>query len=280
MKVKAYAKLNLCLNVVERLPDGYHDLNMIMVPIDLFDTIDLSFDIKTTIQANRRYLPNDERNTIIKVINGLREIYGFNDQFQIKLTKNIPSQAGLGGGSADAAIVIKTLNALLDLKMTQAEMLDFGKSIGADVPFCIINKPAYVSGIGEKIEPFDFDCPFYLFLVKPHKGVSTKLAFENLDYEKLTHPNAKRLKDELIACDYDGIIANMGNDLEQSALKLVPEIGKLKSELLDFGFDHALMSGSGSTVFAITTQAELIDRAVYSFQRKYPFVKKSKIIDI
>ena len=280
MKVKAYAKLNLCLNVVGRLPDGYHDLNMIMVPIDLFDTIDLSFDVETTIQANRRYLPNDERNTIIKVINGLRASYGFNDQFRIKLNKNIPSQAGLGGGSADAAIVIKTLNALLDLKMSLTEMMDFGKTIGADVPFCIMNKPAYVSGIGEQIEPFSFICPFYLFLVKPRKGVSTKLAFENLDYDKLMHPNAKRLKDELIACDYDGIIANMGNDLEQSALKLVPEIAKLKQELLDFGFDHALMSGSGSTVFALTTKEDLIDKAVYTFQRKYPFVKKSKIIDI
>ncbi len=280
MKVKAYAKLNLCLDVVKRLPDGYHDLRMIMVPIDLFDTIDITFDTTTTIQANRRYLPNDDRNTIIKAINGLRERYGFSDQFRIKLNKNIPSQAGLGGGSADAAIVIKTMNALLDLKMDQDEMMAYGKTIGADVPYCIINKPALVSGIGDKVESFSFVCPFYLFLVKPRKGVSTKLAFGNLDYDNLKHPNADRLKNELLACNYSGIIANMGNDLEQSALRLVKDIFTLKQELLDFGFDHAMMSGSGSTVFAITQDERLIDRAVLNFQRKYPFVKKAKIIDI
>lgn len=280
MKIKAYAKVNLCLNVKERLPDGYHDLNMIMVPIDLFDTIDLSFDTETTIMANRVYLPNDERNTIIKAINGLRAIYGFNDQFKIKLNKNIPSQAGLGGGSADAAAVIRTLNALLELNMSLDEMMVFGKSIGADVPYCIVNKPAYVSGIGDKVEPFDFVCPFYIFLVKPKRGVSTKRAFEQLDYDKLLHPNALLLKEMLIACDYQGILANMANDLETSAFSLVPEIRKIKEELLAFGFDHALMSGSGSTVIGITQSSIIVDKAVMAFHRRYPFVKKAKIVDI
>jgi len=280
MKVKAYAKINLCLNVVGKMENGYHELNMIMAPIDLFDSIDISFDTTTTIHANKAYLPNDNRNTIIKVINGLRNIYHFDDQFRIKLIKNIPSQAGLGGGSADAAIMIKTLNALLDLKMSLEEMLTFGKTIGADVPFCLVNKPAFVGGIGDQIEVFTFDCPFYLLLVKPKKGVSTRRAFENLNFNELIHPNAYMLRDSMIACDYQQIINNLGNDLQKCAFRLVPEIEIVRSELLDFGFDRALMSGSGSTVFGITRDENLANRALLTFQRKYSFAKKTKIINI
>jgi len=280
MKVKAYAKINLCLNVVGKLDNGYHELNMIMAPINLFDTIDISFDTATTIHTNKAYLPNDNRNTIIKVINGLRNMYHFEDQFRIKLTKNIPSQAGLGGGSADAAIMIKTLNALLDLKMSIEDMITFGKTIGADVPFCLINKPAFVGGIGDKIEVFKFDCPFYLILVKPKKGVSTKRAFENLDYNELVHPNAQLVRDSMIACDYQQIITNLENDLQKCAFRLVPEIERLKNELLDFGFDCSLMSGSGSTVFGITKDENLVNQALLAFQRRYSFVKKVNIIDI
>lgn len=278
MKVKAYAKINIGLNVVERYENGYHHLNMIMVPIDLFDTLDITFDTETTLTANKSYIPTDEKNSIIKVVNKLREKYHFEDHFKIHLVKNIPSQAGLGGGSSDAAMTIKVLNSLLDLKMTQQEMIDFGKTIGADVPFCLTAQPAFVDGIGEIIEPFDLNCPFHILLVKPKVGVSTKTAFEMLDFSQLRHPDIRLIQQALMNNDYDTLVKTLDNDLEQSACQIAPIITKLKKELTDFGFDCAVMSGSGSTVFALTKDATLLDRAFNTFQRKYYFVKKTKII--
>lgn len=280
MKVNCYAKVNLGLDVVRRMENGYHELNMIMVPISIYDTLEISFAVEDSFRSNLSYIPTDEKNIIVKVVNTLRNIYGFEDHFDIRLTKNVPTQAGLGGGSSDAATTIKLLNAMLDLKMSEEEMLAFAKTVGADVPFFIKGKPAYVAGIGEEITPFKINCPFHMLLVKPYKGVSTKRAFEELDFTTLEHPDIQSIQKGLMENDYSLFTDSLGNSLEQSAQKIVPEIARIKKNMLENGFDAAIMSGSGSTVIGISREKAVIERTAPYYLRRYHFAKKAQIIEI
>lgn len=277
MRQRAYAKINLCLNVVGRREDGYHDLEMIMAPVNLYDTLDFEIAREMKIRSNVQYLPIDKRNTIIKAIEILREEYGFQENFEITLQKHIPTQAGMAGGSADGAAAIRALNRMLHLGMDREKMLAIGKKVGADVPFCIVNQPAYVTGIGEQLDLFKINTPFYVLLVKPYKGVSTRVAFESLDFSCTEHPNCQKMKQALMNNDYDQVIASLGNTLEQSAFKLVPQIAGIKQSLLDLGFDGALMSGSGSTVFALTRDPELLEKAAVVMKKKAAFIRKTEL---
>ena len=277
MKQRAYAKINLCLDVVRRREDGYHELEMIMAPINLYDTLDFQFSDEMKLKSNVRYLPIDQRNTIIKAIEIMREEFGFTQNFEITLQKHIPSQAGMAGGSADGAATIRALNRMLDLNMSQEKMIEIAKKVGADVPFCLRSRPAYVGGIGEKLQHFYVNTPFYLLLVKPHMGVSTKVAFETLDFSCAEHPDCKKMQKALLSNDYQGVINSLGNTLEQSAFKIVPQIAQIKQELLDLGFDGALMSGSGSTVFGITRDQEILDKGAEIMRKKVSFVRKTEL---
>ena len=277
MKQRAYAKINLCLDVVCRREDGYHELEMIMAPVNLYDTLNFEFCDELRLQSNVPYLPLDRRNTIIKAIELLREEYGFKENFEITLQKHIPTQAGMAGGSTDGAAAIRALNKMLRLGMDNDKMVEIAKKVGADVPFCLRSRPAFVTGIGEKLEHFRVHTPFYLLLVKPYKGVSTKVAFETLDFSSAQHPDCRKMRQALMNNDYDGVIQSLGNTLEQSAFKLVPQIAAIKKDLLAMGFDGALMSGSGSTVFALTRDPELLEKGAAAMRKKAAFIRKTEL---
>ena len=277
MKQRAYAKINLCLDVVRRREDGYHELEMIMAPVNLYDTLNFEFSDELRLQSNVPYLPLDRRNTIVKAIELLREEYGFKENFEITLQKHIPTQAGMAGGSTDGAAAIRALNKMLQLGVDNEKMVEIAKKVGADVPFCLRSRPAFVTGIGENLEHFRVHTPFYLLLVKPYKGVSTKVAFETLDFSCAEHPDCRRMREALIGNDYDGVLQSLGNTLEQSAFKLVPQIATIKQELLALGFDGALMSGSGSTVFALTRDPELLEKGAAAMRKKAAFIRKTEL---
>ena len=277
MKQRAYAKINLCLDVVRRREDGYHELEMIMAPVNLYDTLNFEFSDELRLQSNVPYLPLDRRNTIVKAIELLREEYGFKENIEITLQKHIPTQAGMAGGSTDGAAAIRALNKMLQLGMDNDKMVEIAKKVGADVPFCLRSRPAFVTGIGENLEHFRVHTPFYLLLVKPYKGVSTKVAFETLDFSCAEHPDCRRMREALIGNDYDGVLQSLGNTLEQSAFKLVPQIATIKQELLALGFDGALMSGSGSTVFALTRDLELLEKGAAAMRKKAAFIRKTEL---
>lgn len=278
MKERAYAKINLCLDVVGKRDDGYHELKMVMVPLDFYDVLEMVPSEKTQLSLNRYYLPVNDKNTVIKAIQCVRQRYGFSQEFSCTLTKHIPTQAGLAGGSADAAAAIRILNRMLHLNMDTQTMLDIGREVGADVFFCCLNRPALVKGIGEQIEPFKCSPSFHVLLVKPGKGVSTKTAFSMLDYDRLVHPDCLAMCRALIEDDYAGVLQNLGNSLEESSLKLVPEIKNVKDKLVEFGFDGVLMSGSGSTVFGLTKDKALLKRtAEYMHNHRY-FVRITDIL--
>ena len=259
MKESAYAKINLSLDVVRRRDDGYHELSMIMLPLAFHDTLEIGLSDQDYYSSDAE-MTFDESNTIVKAVKLMRETYDLKQYFKIHCIKCIPMQAGLAGGSADAAAVLRAVNQLCDLHIPMDELALLGKQIGADVPFCVLNKPAYVSGIGEKIEPFEPIFDYEILLVKPAKGVSTKRAFEMLDFKTAVHPPIGKIVTALKAGKTEDWLSELGNTLEQSAFQLVVEISTIKMQLQRDGFDAALMSGSGSCVFGLTHNAALIEQ--------------------
>ncbi len=276
---KAYAKINLCLNVKGKLDNGYHEMAMVMVPLTLHDQIEINFAPEMSLISNARFLTADQRNTVIKAIELLREEYGFEENFEIRLNKHIPTQAGLAGGSSDAAAAIRMLNKMLRLNMDEKKMMEIAAKVGADVPFFIVNKPSLVEGIGEILTPFEVHTDFCIILVKPRAGVSTKACFAKLDLAEAEHPDHLLMKAALESGDYQGVIKHLGNTLEKPAIELVPEIAEIKKILEGYGFDGVLMSGSGSTVFALSQDDELCTRALVELREKRYFVKKTRIKD-
>lgn len=281
MKVRAYAKVNLALDVVRKREDGYHDLEMIMAPIALHDLIIIDrIESGIELTANTYRVPMDERNIMYKVAKLMIDKYHIDGGVRMHVYKHIPSQAGLAGGSADGAAVMRAINKLYKLHLSNEELAALGKEVGADIPFCIHNKIALVKGIGEDLT-FINDNHFqaHLLLVKPKKGVSTKSCFESLNIPESSHPDIDKMKQGIQENDYEKVVASLGNTLETPSLKMVKDIEKIKDEMRSMGFDGALMSGSGSCVFGITQDEELIERAIPFFRARYPFVRKTKILE-
>lgn len=278
MKERAYAKINLCLDVAGKRDDGYHELNMIMVPIDFYDVLEMNISRETTLSLNRSYLPVNEKNTIIKAIRVMQEYFGFTEEFECILQKHIPTRAGLAGGSADAAAAIRLICRLLQISATEEELIMLAKKVGADVPFCLMNRPSLVQGIGEVLTPFVCHPDFEILLVKPRRGVSTKDAFAIVDAQENEHPDCQKMMRALIENDYDGVVASLGNSLEEAAMSLVKEIRTVKTRLKEEGFDGVLMSGSGSTVFGITRDREMLERAMEKLKEEHYFVRRTRIL--
>ena len=277
MKIRAYAKVNLALDVVRKREDGYHDLEMIMAPITLHDLIYINvIDEGIEIESNSKIVPTDQRNIMYKVAKLMQERYGLKKGVKIFVYKHIPTQAGLAGGSADGAAVIKAMNKLFHLNLSYEEMAALGKEIGADIPFCIYEKTAFVEGVGEKLHFIEEPFEAYLLLVKPKKGVSTKKAFTTLDLSKVIHQDCRAMKKGIEEKDYQTVIDNLQNTLELPSIKMVPQIKEIKKEMKELGFDGALMSGSGSCVFGITRDQEILNKGYEFFRKRYFFVKKSK----
>ena len=279
MKERAYAKINLSLDVVGLRADGYHELRMIMVPINFYDILEMEIAPEMSMTQNVGYLPLDDKNTVIKAIKVLREEYGFSENFKISLTKHIPTQAGLAGGSSDGAAAIRLVRKLLKLDMPNSKMIELATKVGADVAFCCMNRPSLVSGIGDIIEPFELNCPFEVFLVKPHRGIMTKKAFDMIDKLDCEHPDVLGLKKALETNDYEQVTKLLGNSLEASSFKLNKEIAKVKAKMLELGFDGSLMTGSGSCVFGITRNHELIEKAEKYFKNRGYFVRHTTILN-
>lgn len=281
MKIRAYAKVNLALDVVSERADGYHELAMVMSPISLHDLIIIDkINEGIELSANTYRVPTDERNIMYKVAALMIERYHIHGGVRMHVYKHIPSQAGLAGGSADGAAVIRAINKLYKLHLSLSEMATLGKEVGADIPFCIYNRLAVVKGIGEKldfIKTHDFRA--HLLLVKPKRGVSTKRCFNALDIPSATHPDISAMAQAIREANYDEMVSHLGNTLETPSIAMVKDIGSIKKEMLEFGFDGALMSGSGSCVFGITRNDDLFAKAMPYFRSKYPFVRRTEILD-
>lgn len=271
MNVKSYAKINLSLRVVGRRDNGYHDLEMINLPIDLHDILEISvlpMGIPDTfVTCDDIRLNSMRANLCTKAIAAMREKYHFKQNFRIHIHKEIPFAAGLGGGSSNAAATMKAINSILKLGATDEELAEIGLRLGADVPFFIYTKPSKVTGIGEKIEPIKVKKTYHCLIVKPTKGLSTDDVYRvcdnfqryNIDTEKILE--GLRTGNELL------IEQNMGNDLMAPASSLCPEVGEIYSQLRKEGFGIACMSGSGSSLFALSTDPKKVRDAYKRFEK-------------
>jgi 4-diphosphocytidyl-2-C-methyl-D-erythritol kinase len=246
---RAYAKLNLTLGVLYKRADGYHALDSIMQTIDLFDTVTVERARDIVVTSTGMLLPYD--NTVRKATELYRALTG--RAAHIRVVKRIPAEAGLGGGSADAAA---TLNALQELygEVDEKSLLELAAKVGADVPFCLRGGTQRAEGIGEVLTPVR-GMQLYLLVAKPAEGVSTKKLFSLLKLPRVmpeTIPALKALSDG----DLDALCPLLFNALEEPAIALVPEIGRIKAQMLALGARAACMSGSGSAVFGVFESTE------------------------
>lgn len=258
MKDRAYAKVNLALDVFNVRQDGYHDIRSIMVPIFFYDELEINIADVDSFDCNKTYVVDNPNNSIIKMIGAFKEKYNINDHYEIKLNKCIPTKAGLGGGTSDAGSTLRLLKKLYRINLSKEDERELCVKVGADVLFNYYNRPAVVSGIGDVVEPFTMAKQYHVLLVKPYHGVSTKEAYDKLDMNVCDHPNVDTLKNALE--NGDSINGLLGNSLEQPSLLLNKDVQTIKELLINNGASNVLMSGSGSTVFAISEDYDEIER--------------------
>jgi len=272
---KAYAKINISLDVIGQRPDGYHDLDMLMAPVGLYDALSMELAPETTFR-NDAHMPYNEKNTIRKAIELMRAEFGFTAQFRILLSKHIPFLAGLAGGSSDAAAAMRLVNRLVGLGLSEKRLAALGQKIGSDVPFFFQGRCARVTGLGEQIAPFDLPRGYDVLLIKPARGVSTKWAYQNVDLQKCAHPDIASVQHAFIA--HEPLAGLLGNSLEQPAFIQLPQIADIEKRCRQAGFDQVLMSGSGSTVFVLTEPGTDMSGLMALMDRDQQFVYRTQII--
>lgn len=275
MRILAPAKVNLYLRITGRRADGYHLLDSVMVPINLCDELEITAENQTgretdrnpqiTVTCDDPALPTDETNLAYKAVVVFCKEAGVFAKISIALRKRIPFGAGLGGGSSDAATVLKSLNQLFSQRFSEHQLCAFAVRLGADVPFFIPCRPARVEGIGEILTFVPPLPPRWLVLVVPPFGVSTPWAYRQFD----ALPARTEATSTALRQFVDGHwppVTSLVNDLEQAVLPAYPAIDQIKAHLLHAGADGALMSGSGSSVFGIFSREERAEQAVVSLQ--------------
>lgn len=276
--LKARAKVNLSLDVIGIREDGFHEMKMINHSIDLNDVLTFeSCDEGIILTSNENSIPLDERNLVIKVARKLHRQFNVEQGVKIHLEKRIPAQAGLAGGSSDAAATLKGLNALWQLGLSQAELLAIGVTIGADIPYCLVGGTALVEGIGEKITPLKALQQMAVLVVKPDVDIATPWAFKKLDDTIIAkHPEISVIIELLEKGNYAGLKAKLGNVFEDIAFGEYPEIAAIKNEMLAQGALAAIMTGSGSTMIGYYLSQEEAVRSWQRFKEKYRMCFLSK----
>lgn len=252
--LKARAKINLTLDVTGKREDGYHFVKMIMQTISLYDTLLIKKVQKPGIwlKCDVKWLPCDERNIAYKAAALMIETFGIKEGVSISIRKRIPVAAGLAGGSADCAAVIKGMNEIFKLGLDEEKLMELGSKLGSDVPFCIMEGTALAEGTGNILTRID-NCPeLNMVLVKLPVSVSTATVYKNLNcYELPFHPDTEKMLVYIKNKDDEGIASALSNVLETVTIKMHPRIDTIKDKLVEKGALGAVMSGSGPTVFGI-----------------------------
>ncbi|MFT8322985.1 MAG: 4-(cytidine 5'-diphospho)-2-C-methyl-D-erythritol kinase [Bacillus sp. (in: firmicutes)] len=268
--VKAPAKINLSLDVLNKRPDGYHEVEMIMTTIDLADRLELTLEEKDEIKiiSLNRFVPDDQRNLAYQAAKLLKDKFNITKGVTIKIEKNIPVAAGLAGGSSDAAAVLRGLNKLWNLGLSIDVLAEIGSEIGSDVSFCVYGGTALATGRGEIIKELPAPPICWVVLAKPFIGVSTADIYKRLDVGKIDHPKTDKMIQSIYDGSYDNMCRSVGNVLEDVTLNLYSEVAQIKEQMKKFGADAVLMSGSGPTVFGLIHHDSRMNR-VYNGLRGF-----------
>ena len=280
LHIRSFAKINISLNITEKRKDGYHELDSVMLPISLHDSLVISKLNTATdnfVTVDDFSIGTFSYNLATFSIEKLQSIYHFNDKFRILIHKVIPIQAGLGGGSSNAAFTMKAVNSMLKLGATDDELIELAKTLGADIPFFIKCKPARVQGIGEKLTPITVKNNYYVLIVKPEAGCSTREVYGISDTMDLKVCNIDNVIRALEEGDDELLAENISNALQEPAIKTVPAIQTIIDELHDNGLKMVQVTGSGSAVFALSTDKLLLKRVLKKLEDKYE-VELAKVI--
>jgi len=279
---KAYAKINLGLDVLGRRENGYHDVRMVMQTIYLYDNVTLNKIEESEIQlkTNLSYLPVDDKNIAYKAAKMLMEEFNIEGGIEIILDKHIPVAAGLAGGSSNAAAVLVGMNRLFKLGLSQQELMDRGVKLGADVPYCVMRGTVLAEGIGEVLTPLTPMPKCFVLVAKPSISVSTKIVYEKLDAHDIAeHPNIDGIIEGLDQGDLSKIAAFMGNVLERVTIEDYPIIEEIKNVMKEEGALNAMMSGSGPTVFGIFDDKAMAKQAEQKI-RELELTKQVYVVNV
>ncbi len=265
--IKSPAKINFGLNIIEKRSDGYHNIETIFYPISLCDVLTFERNEKLIFTSNDTKLQNDKDNLILKTVRLLEKVTAKKINLSIHLDKNIPIGAGLGGGSSNAAHTLLSINELLSLRIKDETLKEFALMLGSDVPFFLKPFPSFAERRGEILTQIDFHIKKFILLVNPGIHVSTKWAYQNIKPKK---PSFKlsSMKNFMIK-NFSFLKDKVVNDFEEIVFADYPEIKIIKETLYKLGAEFSLMSGSGSTIFAIFNEKETVESAHSFFSKKY-----------
>lgn len=272
LREKAYAKLNLTMSVLFRRPDGYHSIDSLMQTVDLYDTVTIEKSRSIEVTCSGMILPYT--NTARNAAELFRSATGHG--CRIHLEKRIPSEAGLGGGSADAAAVLRGLNSLYEEYLPYESLLSMAVRVGADVPFLLRGGLQRAMGIGEILTPLPHGT-LHFVIVKPEGGISTKALYTALSMP-LERPDTAKAAALLAESDAISIAPYLKNAMEKDAERMLPEIRSVRNSLLGKGALTAVMTGSGSAVFGLFRSEEEAERAAGELSGSFPFVKKVRSV--
>ncbi|MDO4983776.1 MAG: 4-(cytidine 5'-diphospho)-2-C-methyl-D-erythritol kinase [Eubacteriales bacterium] len=272
---KACAKLNISLDVTERRDDGYHNMVMVMQSVSLADDVHIVLNDtgKVFAKTNFRFIPTDERNLAVKAALRFFKAVGDTEHgASITVVKHIPVGSGMGGGSSDAAAVLRAMNRMFDAPFTTEELADMGADVGSDVPFCVMGGTALAKGRGEILTPLRPlpECTFVI--CKPRFSVSTPELFKQLDrVPNKHHPDTAGILYALEAGDLYSVCRRMFNVFETVEDRRMRPVGEIKSILLDKGAIGAIMTGTGSAVFGVFDDREKAESTVEGLKKEFGF---------
>ncbi len=276
----ARAKINLALDAIEKLEDGYHSLITIMQTINIIDKIIIvkkraNFNKQDkngiSIKTNVSWLPVDDKNIVYRAALYLKQNYNIKENINIFINKNIPISAGLAGGSSDCAASLIGIRNLFRLPISSEELLKMSELFGADVPFCVLRGTALAKGKGERITPLSYLPRCYIVVAKPRFGLSTAQVFENLDLNNIPHPDIEKIIYYLKKQKLKKVCENLCNVLETVTIPKHPVIRSIKNFMIENGALGSLMSGSGSSVFGIYPSKKEAILAFNQLKYRYKF---------
>lgn len=276
MRTKAYCKVNLSLDVLGKREDGYHELRMIMVPVNFYDDIIINKSLEMEYMADKPFIYFDDNNTMVKAVKLMKEEFDIEDNFSISIKKQIPIKAGLAGGSTDGAAIIRCINKMYNLNLNDEKIKELCLKIGADVLFNYYSKPALVEGLGDKLTFIDIKDKYYVLIVKPRKGVSTKECYSLVDGKECIHPDTDLILEYLK--EGKEVKPLLKNSLEAPAIELCSDIANAKKALEEAGADFSMVSGSGSSVFTIDKDESKILDLREKLRNKGFFVRSSELL--
>lgn len=254
LELKAYGKINLGLDVIRKRPDGYHDLDMVMQMVDVYDDVTLTRleGTEIVVRTDTAVLSNGKDNLAYMAAKMLMDEFGIVQGLEITIRKRIPIAGGMAGGSSDCAATLTGVNQMFNLELSKEELMERGVRLGADVPYCILGGTAIARGIGEILTPLPTPPKCHVIIAKPPVSVSTAFVYGNIKPDEIEkRPDIEAMVSAIKAQDLYKLAKSLYNVMEDITVPQYPVIQEIKTIMLENGALNSIMSGSGPTVFGL-----------------------------